>query len=596
MNLLPDEMITGDNATDLKRAGEREDTPSLALRVGVEVAAGTVAGSPIEKESGPRAATVRERFFGNWWRTVPAPLRSRLDIQKVAGCGNGGPSFRRLLPIWLVLLLAGCMTTPPGSSTTSWRIGDQSAPLGAQTDQQTNRPLTPPPKNADPFQPPKKEIAKAPDAAASPDPFRKRKAPGVPKAKAPAGDDSDDPPQAISPHAATPGPALRGPALNGRKSNQLPLAEPPPQIVPAEVTVAQALELSVSGPSRKQVGGSATFYVRLTNAGDKPLEKLAVRCNFDDALVFVGSDKREVRQRVDRLAAGESKDLALSLTANSAGSHCCRFAATQGDGSDETEIVFKEVCVDFVTRHVEIEITGPGQRTEGSRAEFNITLSNKSLKTIVDTQAIISFDNALIPKEASADAEQKPGSLTWTLGTLKPLEQVELQVEFECRNQAHRACVAVEVKGSNLGGADGHGDQDEACLEILPVPGTLDLQIGDVDDPVEVGKTGTFAVTVENIGLQPTRGVKVEAMASEHLQIRSAKVLSGRHDLPLKYTIDGSRIAFDAVDALEPTVRLVFTIEVEALKPGPAEMRASLSSSLSSTPVTTAEPMSVVEP
>src|SRR5579863_90383 len=345
--------------------------------------------------------------------------------------------FRRIRTTWLVLLLAGCMTTPPRPSTSAWRIGDLPAPLGAQVDQpaaqnqqQANRPLTEPPKapkvngndNQDPFQ--------SPSDTARQDPPRKRKGPDVPKANAPATRDADldEPPQVISP-----APGLRGPALNGKKNKQLPLAESAPQIVPSDVTIPQALEFTVSGPSRKQVGGSATFHLTLTNSGDRPLEKLAVRCAFDDALVFAGSDKREVRQRVGRLSAGESKDLALSLSATSAGSHCCWFAVTQGDADAEIEMVSKQVCVDFVTRHVEIEIAGPAQRTEGSRAEFNITLSNSSLKTIADARAIVAFDKALIPKEASAGAEQKPGSLTWRLGSLGPLERVQLQVEFECR-------------------------------------------------------------------------------------------------------------------------------------------------------------------
>ena len=413
----------------------------------------------------------------------------------------------------------------------------------------------------------------------------KRKSLDLPKTSPPAvarsDNDRDEPPQ---------------PILKHKKNNQIPLAESAPQIVPSDVTIPQALEFSVSGPSRKQVGGSATFHLTLSNSGDRPLEGLVVRCSFDDALVFAGSDKREVLQRVDRLAVGESRDLALTLAATSAGSHCCRFAVTRREANQEIEVDSKQVCVDFVTRHVEIEIVGPAQRTEGSRAEFNITLSNSSLKTIADARAIVSFDKALMPKEASAGAEQKPGSLIWQLGSLGPLEKIQLQVEFECRNQAHRACVAVEVKGGNSAGKNQTGDQDEACLEILPVPGTLDLKISDREDPLDMGKTGTFEVTVENIGLQAARRIVIEATASENLKVCSAKVQAGGKDVPLKYTIDGSRLVFDAVDQLEPSVRLVYTIAVEPLRPGQAEFRASLRSSLSSTPVTTMEPMTIVEP
>lgn len=492
-----------------------------------------------------------------------------------------GRSFRRFRLTWMVMLLAGCMTIPPRQQATAWRLGDLPAPLGAQDGQQVNRPPTAPPgDNQDSARlrndPLRKETVRK-------DPLLKRDSADFPKVGPPVVADTDRD-------------ALPQPILKNRNNKQLPLAESAPQIVPAEVTVPQALEFLVSGPSRKQVGGSATFHLTLSNSGDRPLEGLAVRCGFDDALVFAGSDQREVLQRVERLAVGESKDLALSLSSTSAGSHCCRFAVTRREGNAEVELVSKQVCVDFVTRHVEIEIVGPAQRTEGSRAEFNITLSNSSLKTIADVQGIVSFDKALIPKEASAGAEQKAGSLSWRLGSLGPLEKIQLQVEFECRSQAHRACVSVEVRGGTRPGNNQSVDQDEACLEIMPVPGTLDLQISDREDPLELGKSGTFEVTVENIGLQAARRVVIETSASENLKIRSASVRTGGHDVPLKYTIEGTRLVFDPVDQIEPSVRLVYTIEVETLRHGLAEFRASLTNSLSSTPVTTMEPMTIVEP
>ncbi len=413
---------------------------------------------------------------------------------------------------WLVLLLAGCMTIPPRQQTSAWRIGDQpaplGAPLGAQDDQQANRPLTRPPDSHD--------SARLPD-----DPFRNRQARVFPKVGPPPAATNAD------------GDELPQPILKEKRNRQLPKAESAPQIVPAEVTVPQSLVFSVSGPSRKQVGGTATFHLTLSNSGDRPLERLAVRCGFDDALVFAGSDKREVLQRVELLAVGESRELALSLVATVRRIALLSVYRDVGgrEGSEEVELASKQVCVDFVTRHVEIEIVGPTQRTEGSRAEFNITLTNSSLKTIADARAIVSFDKALMPKESLLGADQKAGSLAWNLGSLGPLEKVQLQMEFECRSQAHRACVSVEVKSGNRA-----GDQDEACLEIVPVPGTLDLQISDREDPLEVGKSGTFEVTVENIGLQPARRVVIETTAELESEGSKGERSNRRPRLPgLKY-------------------------------------------------------------
>src|SRR5262249_41992697 len=171
---------------------------------------------------------------------------------------------------------------------------------------------------------------------------------------------------------------------------------------------------------------------------------------------------------------------ALSLTGNQVGSNCCRFAVTRREGNDELELASKQVCVEFVTRQLEIEVIGPTQRTEGSRAEFNIALTNHTQKTIDNVEALVSYDKALLPREATAEAERRGGSLVWRLGVLRPLERVQLQVEFECRAQAHRACVLVEVRGDDL-----PNGQEEACVEIVPIPGTLDIRVSDRADPLE---------------------------------------------------------------------------------------------------------------
>src|SRR5207237_10054490 len=113
---------------------------------------------------------------------------------------------------------------------------------------------------------------------------------------------------------------------------------------------------------------------------------------------------------VASLPPRESSELALSLTGTTAGLHCCRVVVTRRDAEKEIELASRKVCVDFVTRRVEIDVVAPTQRTEGSRAEFNIALSNRSLKTIHDVHAIVSFDKALFPKEASAEAAQSAGS------------------------------------------------------------------------------------------------------------------------------------------------------------------------------------------
>lgn len=466
----------------------------------------------------------------------------------------------------LLVILAGCMTGSPQSPTTARHMFDLPAPLGATGKYETKRPIDRPA--------PPKETVKTPPRGSLTLPLEKE--------SAPAGADSEAPPTRIKPALPKdPFPSVEsGPSL-----------ESLPTIEPEDVTVSRPLELSISAPARRQLGGVATYRVALRNSGDRPQEDLVIHCQFDDALVFAGSKQREVLHRVASLPAGESKELALSLTSSRIGSHCCQFVVTRRDGQKEVEIASRQVCVDFVTRHVEIDLVGPTQRTEGSRAEFSITLANNSEKTIENVEAVVSYDKALVPREASAEAERRAGNLVWRLGALHAMEKVQLQVEFECRTQAHRACVAVDVKGANLA-----GEREEACLEIIPITGTLDLRVSDRTDPLETGKTGVYDVTVQNIGLQVARRIVVEGTIPENFEFRSATVRNGEKRISLPSTVEGNKVLFEAVDILEPNARLVYTIEVDALRAGPAEFRASLTSALGRTAVTTSEPTTVVDP
>jgi len=144
------------------------------------------------------------------------------------------------------------------------------------------------------------------------------------------------------------------------------------------------------------------------------------------------------------------------------------------------------------------------------------------------------------------------------------MEKVQLQVEFECRTQAHRACIRVEVKG-----ADVAAEHEEACVEVVPVPGTLDLRISDRDDPLETGRKGAYEVTVQNIGLQAARRIVLEAAVPENIAVGSVLVRVGDRPLSLKYSAEPGRLIFDPVGELAPNARLVYTFEVEALRPVP---------------------------
>ncbi|MGQ0635757.1 MAG: hypothetical protein ACT4QC_14170 [Planctomycetaceae bacterium] len=364
-----------------------------------------------------------------------------------------------------------------------------------------------------------------------------------------------------------------------------------PRLDPPAASVGPALEMDVSAPARKQVGGHATYQIVVRNNSAEPALGLSIRCRFDAPLEFPGSEVHEVLRRVDVLEAGETKELPLSLTSRQTGSQCCQFTLLRHAGERDVEVASQTVCVEFVARQLDIEIVGPRTRTEGSRAEFNVLLANRSTRPLSRVQATLSFDRALKAREASRGYRRTGQTLVWDLGALEPMESVQLQVDLECQGLARRACVTLEVRADQFA-----PEQDEACLEIVPVPGTLDLRVADRDDPLEVGRTGVFEATVHNIGLQQARNIRLSVTMPEHVRVLGAGVRVGETRLAVQFEQKEGAVVFDTVDTLAADATLTYAIEVEALRAGAAEFTARLTSSLTSTPVVASEPTIVQEP
>ena len=497
--------------------------------------------------------------------------------------------------LWLAIsavLLAGCTTAsrgsvetfrPPVDSSTDFPSESKSTPkAGSNSPWTAQRPPPAQPKlptqtesqpRKSPWSPLKPILPGAKDSQPSKQLAEDNRT--FPKSIAPPNSETDP--------DGPPAPILR--------DQRFPKFEPAPRIQVDDVASAPQIEFTVQAPPRKPVGTLATFHLAIRNAGDQPVSHIVLRGRFDDALVFPNSERHEVMLPIDEISAGEIREIPLTLFSETIGAHCCWLSVSQQKEGVETEIISKQVCVDYVLRQVDIQIVGPSQRTTGSRAEFDVTLVNTLSRAITDASIVVSYDKALFPKELSTGVDQKPGLLTWRLGSFAAGERIQLQLEFECKTPAHRALLAVELQeGSKT------RDSDEASLEIIPIAGTLDLRIKNGFDPAEIGQKGNYEITVENIGLQNAAEIRLDALASSHWRILSAVVRQKDTAVKTQWNQDGNILKFDPINQLSPSERVSYLIEVEAISLGIGEMRASLTSSLSNAPIIAAEPTLIINP
>jgi hypothetical protein len=308
------------------------------------------------------------------------------------------------------------------------------------------------------------------------------------------------------------------------------LQAPPAESAPDQKTydpATQPLELEVNDPQQVLRAETADFEVVIRNPFSEAVEDVVIVVRFDEGLSFPGLPDRALRQRLGTLGASESRTLDLPLTAETTGRRCVDFTLSAG-GRADTNV---QRCVQVVDSQISaapiegtsgdsggiaIELVGPPERNAGGRLECLLTIHNQSGQEVSAIMATIHHDTALVPREASAGALRGPGTLAWDLGLLRIDERVQIQVEFACPTPSEQACIDAQVTGRNL-----PTRRQELCVAIRPRP-TLDVAIADVRDPVPVGETTTYLLTLTNRGLEPIVGARIEIEVDGGLELLSA--------------------------------------------------------------------------
>lgn len=368
-------------------------------------------------------------------------------------------------------------------------------------------------------------------------------------------------------------------------------------------------ELSVQVQAREpvEVDETVPFRVKLENATDVAARNVLITCRFDAFFEFPGSRESVIRQPLGTLVPGESRTLALSLTARQIGTgrleiqvssstHAAQTverrleiqapAAVAGDPVVHDTVVVDPVALDtIIVDTVALDVVGPRRRTVGSRAEYVVTLINTAGRDLPAVGVAIAYDPALLLKEVSAGAECRDQLLRWDLGTLFEDERVQIQVEFDCASVISTANLAASVTthGRGVGEAEG-------SLTVAARP-ELELRLADMADPLERGGQSTFLLEVLNHATEPARNIVVHLVPSPNIEIIGARVRRGSDELELSAFVEGNGLYFQTAPPLEPGGRLSYEIEFKAGAAGRGELRALLQSERLAVPLEVCEPI-----
>ena len=283
-------------------------------------------------------------------------------------------------------------------------------------------------------------------------------------------------------------------------------------------------EFTVQLPETMWVGEATPIEVLVKAPKGKDWKNINLQMKFGENLISTAEPQSD-RLSVPVLKGGESRKVILNLQAVTSGTH--ELEVTLLDADQELE--WKKLKLQAKPRILVTHLIGPEEKPVGGRAEYTLRLENVSEEAVGPLRALLEFDGTLIPMEASAGAEQKPGQLVWSFPVLHPGEQILLQVEYQCPVATGRTCVSSHVT------IDGGPVQSrKACLAVIEPRGSLSVELLDRDDLTHVGRELTGVVRVTNRGLRDAQKTTIQFSYPETLTLNQIQAKLGDEQIEVE--------------------------------------------------------------
>ena len=382
--------------------------------------------------------------------------------------------------------------------------------------------------------------------------------------------------------------------------------------LPASAVAEDDVLVNIRGPLVGKVGEKVSFDVELVNRSGRNLEKLRVIDYFDSGFHHEASKSPIEQKGTVDLAAGTARRVTLEFTLDEPGRQCHRVEILDQahrfvGGATECVQVSAAVTPPAVVQQpaavaqppalvppaavaqpatpsvvvppiaapapfpaatasvtptspltpppaaaVALDMSGPVEALSGGVTEYVATVRNTGNAVSTPMTLDISWDDGLVPLEASDGYSIAGSRVSWSLPAIEAGGQLKRQLNLRAQapsntfrdSPATRACVRAELSGLGGGGVVG----DHECLQIratadrprlrTPSEAGLRLSLADLDDPVRVGDATTLVCTIFNDGATPSGPLNLSVDLP-----RGARLVGDA-----RVRVDDGRVLFDAID------------------------------------------------
>ena len=327
---------------------------------------------------------------------------------------------------------------------------------------------------------------------------------------------------------------------------------------------AAALTLRKTAPAQALLCDPVEYVLEVTNTGDAAAMNVKVRDDLPEGMSW--RNQRAVSFDVGTLEPGQTKRMRFQGTASRAGSYTDNAQAT-GDGGLTASA---QATVNVVQPQLVVTKDAPNLRYLNNDVPYRISVRNNGP---VDAASVVVTDT--LPGgtsfvSATEGGKESGGTVTWNVGTLKVNETRDFQLVL------HATQIGTLTNKVTVG-ASCAGAETTAQTEIRGISAVL-LEMVDTMDPIPVGGTEVYKITVTNQGSAEDSNIVIAAIMPEEMSFVSS-------DGPTTSTVDGQNVTFAPLAKLAPKAQAVWTVQVKANKPGDLRFYCELRSAQLTEPV-----------
>jgi uncharacterized repeat protein (TIGR01451 family) len=308
------------------------------------------------------------------------------------------------------------------------------------------------------------------------------------------------------------------------------------------------LQVRREGPKEAVKGDDVKFLLTVSNTGDTELTNLKLEEFLP--LAFENESKQKIlRWEMPSLAPGDSETTEYVVKAVNAGKACPK-AVLRADGDLKDEY---ESCVQINEPKMNLMKSGPLKRYVNLPAVYQITVENPGIVPLKGVSISDQVPEQATFVRASDNGERRENQVVWSLGDLEPGTSKTVELELKAKKEG-------TILNQAVARADRGLTRQAEVKTLFAGVAALTLEVQHNNDPLEVGQSLSFNISVKNPGTSQAKNVRVSLEAPNQLEIIRA---SGDADHEkFANTITYNPVSIPAGGSVH------FQVEARAMRPG----------------------------